>query len=177
MLQPKAKVGSSGANSITAPSTASIELPSFDELLSTSLNRESHTKAWCDICKRYQPTVQSKILNRLPLILNINANVITSEDCEFWRMERGEVISRKEGPSPPKDPNILEKPYSDPTSSKLELPTKSPAFLPWRIALVILPNGSLVVHSLNSTDLDILPSFKVGMTAMAIYELTVKKIA
>lgn len=45
---------------------------SFASILKSSLKRETHTKAWCEKCSRYQLTEQSRQLKTLPNILCIN---------------------------------------------------------------------------------------------------------
>ncbi|KAJ3080721.1 poly(A)-specific ribonuclease [Quaeritorhiza haematococci] len=46
----------------------------FTTVLQQSIQKETHTKAWCDRCARYQPTSQIKYLRRLPFVMSINAN-------------------------------------------------------------------------------------------------------
>jgi len=42
------------------------------QLLTQALYRENQTKAWCDKCRKYQPTVQIKPLHALPPAFAIN---------------------------------------------------------------------------------------------------------
>ncbi|KAJ3187322.1 poly(A)-specific ribonuclease [Gaertneriomyces sp. JEL0708] len=58
--------------------------PTFADTLLASINRSSHTKAWCAHCKKYQPTSQYRRLQRLPGILSVNACAAES-DLEIWR--------------------------------------------------------------------------------------------
>jgi PAB-dependent poly(A)-specific ribonuclease subunit 2 len=52
---------------------------SFISLLRSSIARESHTKAWCDKCARYQLTEQKRYLATLPNLLCINSAAATSK--------------------------------------------------------------------------------------------------
>ncbi|RKP08198.1 ubiquitin carboxyl-terminal hydrolase-domain-containing protein [Thamnocephalis sphaerospora] len=56
----------------------------FTDILRSSLTRESQTRAWCDRCRQYQPTIQHKRLRGLPVILNINSALYKREDRSHW---------------------------------------------------------------------------------------------
>jgi hypothetical protein len=47
--------------------------------------REQQTRAWCDQCRQYQPTLQKRRLCGLPYILNINSSLYKREDRIYWR--------------------------------------------------------------------------------------------
>ncbi|TPX70585.1 hypothetical protein SpCBS45565_g01672 [Spizellomyces sp. 'palustris'] len=59
----------------------------FGDVLQHSINRASSTKAWCNSCKRYQPTTQFRRLQRPPNVLSINAGATTEEDLDLYRSE------------------------------------------------------------------------------------------
>eukprot|EP01117_Protostelium_nocturnum_P009736 TRINITY_DN3481_c0_g1_i1.p1 TRINITY_DN3481_c0_g1~~TRINITY_DN3481_c0_g1_i1.p1 ORF type:complete len:1093 (+),score=214.39 TRINITY_DN3481_c0_g1_i1:80-3358(+) len=56
----------------------------FCAILKTSLRRESHTKAWCETCARYQLTEQKREMTSMPNMLCINA-ASSKSDMEFWK--------------------------------------------------------------------------------------------
>ena len=61
---------------------------SFVGLLKATLIRESHTKAWCEKCARYQLTEQKRMLMSLPNILCINSAAAASKaekEHDFWK--------------------------------------------------------------------------------------------
>ncbi|OZJ05811.1 hypothetical protein BZG36_00878 [Bifiguratus adelaidae] len=58
---------------------------SFADVLGLSLHRESQTKAWCSKCQAYQPTTTKKVVQSLPLVLNINTNAQTPEQQSYWQ--------------------------------------------------------------------------------------------
>ncbi|KAL1923050.1 uncharacterized protein VTP21DRAFT_9426 [Calcarisporiella thermophila] len=76
---PKAFAGPGGK-----PSAAR----SFAEILQSSLQRETQTKAWCNNCKNYQLTNAQKRTQNLPPLLPINCAATTREQLEIWRGER-----------------------------------------------------------------------------------------
>eukprot|EP01119_Soliformovum_irregulare_P023053 TRINITY_DN7993_c0_g1_i1.p1 TRINITY_DN7993_c0_g1~~TRINITY_DN7993_c0_g1_i1.p1 ORF type:complete len:1121 (+),score=299.23 TRINITY_DN7993_c0_g1_i1:40-3402(+) len=59
-------------------------LPSFEQVLKTSLSKSSHTKAWCEKCGRYQLTEQKRSLTSLPNTLCINT-AASKADMDFWK--------------------------------------------------------------------------------------------
>lgn len=60
----------------------------FASILKFSLLRETHTKAWCEKCSRYQLTEQHRQLHTLPNILCINT-ASSKSDIEFWKSKHG----------------------------------------------------------------------------------------
>ena len=60
------------------------QIPSFSQVLKASIERESHTRAWCDRCRRYQQLVTRKSINSVPLVLVINAAIKNSEAQQLW---------------------------------------------------------------------------------------------
>ncbi|KAI9104701.1 ubiquitin carboxyl-terminal hydrolase-domain-containing protein [Phlyctochytrium arcticum] len=69
---------------------AKISKDSFVDVLQRSINRASSTKAWCNACKRYQPTSQYRKLRRSPNVLCINASATTEEDLDLYRSQDGD---------------------------------------------------------------------------------------
>lgn len=66
----------------------------FVELLRRSICLDQSTQAWCEVCEKYQPTVQTRKLRRLPDVLVINCQVNSPKDCEFWR-NQSEIAYRR----------------------------------------------------------------------------------
>ncbi|KAH6566063.1 hypothetical protein BASA50_010163 [Batrachochytrium salamandrivorans] len=58
--------------------------PDFLELLSSSINRGSSTRAWCDQCQKYQMVTQTRKLNGFPYILSLNSNISNDAESEIW---------------------------------------------------------------------------------------------
>ncbi|TPX57736.1 hypothetical protein PhCBS80983_g03604 [Powellomyces hirtus] len=59
----------------------------FVGILQNSINRVSTTKAWCNTCKRYQPTNQYRNLQRPPNFLSINACATNEDELELYRSD------------------------------------------------------------------------------------------
>ncbi|KAI8820757.1 ubiquitin carboxyl-terminal hydrolase-domain-containing protein [Fimicolochytrium jonesii] len=66
----------------------------FVGILQSSINRVSSTKAWCETCKKYQPTSQYRKLQRPPNVLSINACATTEEELELFRADPTFVPAR-----------------------------------------------------------------------------------
>ncbi len=62
----------------------------FDEVVCSSLCPDQTTPAWCEKCRKYQPTLQSRTLRTLPYVLSLNAGMDSQQDVDYWRaqMER-----------------------------------------------------------------------------------------
>jgi PAB-dependent poly(A)-specific ribonuclease subunit 2 len=63
------------------------ETPSFDELLRSSLLRETSTRATCPNCKQFAPLQSNRLLTSkgLPPVISINAMVASGEVFDVWR--------------------------------------------------------------------------------------------
>ncbi|XP_070565894.1 PAN2-PAN3 deadenylation complex catalytic subunit PAN2-like [Ptychodera flava] len=74
---------------------------SFATVAKNSMSLEQTMQAWCDNCKKYQPTVQVKSLKCLPDVLVINCQIETAKDLEFWKIQQEliGVVEEKEGAS------------------------------------------------------------------------------
>ncbi|KAJ3158992.1 poly(A)-specific ribonuclease [Geranomyces michiganensis] len=66
----------------------------FVGILQNSINRVSSTKAWCNTCKKYQPTNQFRCLQRPPNVLSINTCATTDEDLDLYRSETPFIPAR-----------------------------------------------------------------------------------
>ena len=45
------------------------------------------TPAFCEQCRKYQPTNQSRNLKSLPHVLSMNAGMDNACDVEFWKLQ------------------------------------------------------------------------------------------
>ncbi|XP_071966224.1 PAN2-PAN3 deadenylation complex catalytic subunit PAN2-like [Antedon mediterranea] len=68
---------------------------SFASVLQRSLSLEQMTQAWCKECKKYQPTVQTRTIKRLPDVIAINCQLETNSDMQFWKTQ--EEIAKQNG--------------------------------------------------------------------------------
>eukprot|EP00096_Caligus_rogercresseyi_P013542 TRINITY_DN6183_c0_g1_i1.p1 TRINITY_DN6183_c0_g1~~TRINITY_DN6183_c0_g1_i1.p1 ORF type:complete len:1219 (-),score=351.45 TRINITY_DN6183_c0_g1_i1:406-4062(-) len=59
----------------------------FQDIVCSSLCPEQTTPAWCDKCRKYQPTTITRLGRSLPKILNLNAGCDNSQDVNFWRLQ------------------------------------------------------------------------------------------
>ncbi|KAJ3122475.1 poly(A)-specific ribonuclease, partial [Nowakowskiella sp. JEL0407] len=66
----------------TAPTNSK---PSFVTVLHQSLSKETNTKAWCVECKKYQPSMQLKVVKNLPGVLTINVGLSSEDGFDVWR--------------------------------------------------------------------------------------------
>ncbi|KAJ3140255.1 poly(A)-specific ribonuclease [Geranomyces variabilis] len=66
----------------------------FVGILQNSINRVSSTKAWCNVCKKYQPTNQYRCLQRPPNIVSINTCATADEDLDLYRSDAPFIPAR-----------------------------------------------------------------------------------
>jgi PAB-dependent poly(A)-specific ribonuclease subunit 2 len=75
-------------NDVTSTMSKNSLNDTFAGLLKATLIRESHTKAWCEKCARYQLTEQKRTILSLPNILCINSAAAASKaekEHDFWK--------------------------------------------------------------------------------------------
>jgi len=81
----------------------------FGSVLCSSLCPEQVTPAWCEKCKKYQPTTQSRRLQSLPYTLSLNAGMDNPGDLTFWNTQMTLILEEHEGtpeaPEQPKSPS------------------------------------------------------------------------
>ena len=70
---------------------------SFGSVLCSSLCPEQLTPAWCEKCKKYQPTSQSRKLRALPYTLSLNAGMDNPADLAFWSTQMTLILEEHEG--------------------------------------------------------------------------------
>ncbi|XP_063319887.1 PAN2-PAN3 deadenylation complex catalytic subunit PAN2-like [Pelmatolapia mariae] len=59
----------------------------FAEILKKSICLQQRSHTWCGNCDKYQPTVQTRNIRRLPDVLVINCEVNSSKEAEFWKVQ------------------------------------------------------------------------------------------
>jgi len=69
----------------------------FGSVLCSSLCPEQVTPAWCEKCKKYQPTTQSRRLRSLPFTLSLNAGMDNPGDLAFWSTQMTLILEEHEG--------------------------------------------------------------------------------
>ena len=77
---------------------------SFAQVLCASLCPEQVTPAWCERCRKYQPTTQSRRLQSLPFTLSVNAGMDNPGDLAFWSTQMSLLLEEVEGVPPPPAP-------------------------------------------------------------------------
>jgi len=68
----------------------------FAEILCSSLCPEQVTQAWCEKCRKYQPTTQSRRLRSLPHTLSLNAGMDNPADISFWNTQMTLILEKEE---------------------------------------------------------------------------------
>lgn len=56
----------------------------FSQILKASIERETQNRGWCNICRRYQQVAIRKTVERLPLVLMINAALSNPVHRQLW---------------------------------------------------------------------------------------------
>ncbi|XP_064614568.1 LOW QUALITY PROTEIN: PAN2-PAN3 deadenylation complex catalytic subunit PAN2-like [Liolophura sinensis] len=69
---------------------------SFSQVLQHSMVSEQSTQAWCNICDKYQPHIQSKAVKSLPDVLALNCEIENQRDLEFWKIQQRFIKSPEE---------------------------------------------------------------------------------
>lgn len=77
---------------------------SFQSVVCSSMCPEQTTPAWCEKCKKYQSTNQSRKLRSLPQILSLNAGLDNAQDLEFLRKQMELLYAEKKPPDTETEP-------------------------------------------------------------------------
>ncbi|EFW21809.1 PAB-dependent poly(A)-specific ribonuclease subunit 2 [Coccidioides posadasii str. Silveira] len=56
----------------------------FSNILRSSIERETQNRGWCSTCRRYQQVSIRKTVQRMPLVLMLNAAINNSAHRRFW---------------------------------------------------------------------------------------------
>ena len=59
-------------------------MPTFSQILKTSVELQTQTRGWCDKCRRYQQLATRKGVRKMPDILMINAALKSAEARQYW---------------------------------------------------------------------------------------------
>lgn len=71
------------------PADKTQQVPiSFESVLLSSMCREQSMQAWCEQCSRYQPTIQTRKVKKLPDILVFNCGMEHAKELEFWKIQQ-----------------------------------------------------------------------------------------
>ena len=147
LIYPKKSV-----SSITIEDTAAID--SFSKLLIASLARKTNLRAWCDICKAYEPTSQSRQMNpSFPNILNINCGPVNQEYFDLWLR---------------KEMHTSDIQQHHPHSSLLR-PHKS--WFPLSLSIQVSDKGQIEIEDLSEKRSDLPNSSSSSLSEGAIYDL------
>lgn len=80
------------------PEPGSGKIVPFDDVVCSSLCPDQSTQAWCERCKKYQPTSQRRTLRTLPHVLSLNAGMDNQQDIDFWREQMQLLYDREKKP-------------------------------------------------------------------------------
>ncbi|EFA09006.2 PAN2-PAN3 deadenylation complex catalytic subunit PAN2 [Tribolium castaneum] len=80
---------------------------SFCDILTRSLCSQQTTPAWCEECKKFAPTQQTRVLQSLPKLLAINTGLHNPQHKQFWQSQMDKVVAKvTENAAPPTAPQI-----------------------------------------------------------------------
>lgn len=102
---------------------------SFADIVCSSMCPEQTTPAWCDQCRKYQTTNQTRNLQSLPHILSLNAGMDNSQDIAFWTAQMEYLYTEA---NPEEEPESRTQPAASATQTQKQLP---PNVKPCRYAL------------------------------------------
>ncbi|TRY64214.1 hypothetical protein TCAL_00495 [Tigriopus californicus] len=79
----------------------------FEDVVCSSLCPKQMTPAWCEKCRKYQPTNQNRKLLSLPYHLSLNAGLDNPQDIAFWSTQMNRLFLEhcKEEELSPKAPS------------------------------------------------------------------------
>lgn len=67
---------------------------SFSEVLEWSIAGSQVTPAWCEPCHKFQPTLQERKVQSLPVILTMNCGNNSDLDKQFWKDQMDAVVKK-----------------------------------------------------------------------------------
>jgi PAB-dependent poly(A)-specific ribonuclease subunit 2 len=67
---------------------------SFCDILARSLRSQQTTPAWCEECKKFSPTQQTRILQSLPKLLAINTGLHSPQHKQFWQSQMDKIVAK-----------------------------------------------------------------------------------
>ncbi|XP_063236663.1 PAN2-PAN3 deadenylation complex catalytic subunit PAN2 [Bacillus rossius redtenbacheri] len=73
---------------------------SFSDVVLRSLATEKDTRAWCEECRRYQPTRQVRRVRSLPPVLAMNCGLDNPKDKAFWQTQMDLLVRKALEKSP-----------------------------------------------------------------------------
>ena len=82
---------------------------SFHQVVCSSLCPEQTTPAWCDKCRKYQTTTQTRRVKSLPCVLSLNCGMDNPQDIGFWQTQL-QLLHRQHAPSEVEKPPPVQQP-------------------------------------------------------------------
>lgn len=70
------------------------EATTFEEVVCSSLCPDQTTPAWCEKCRKYQPTQQARVPLAMPYVLSLNTGMDNQQDVDFWRAQMQALYDR-----------------------------------------------------------------------------------
>ena len=64
-----------------------IQKKTLTEIICSSLCPEQTTPAWCDKCRKYQTTIQTRKIKSMPCVLSLNCGNDNPQDVAFWQAQ------------------------------------------------------------------------------------------
>ncbi|KAG1661510.1 PAN2-PAN3 deadenylation complex catalytic subunit PAN2 [Nymphon striatum] len=153
-------------------SDSTVPLMSFPEILEKSFSAEKIMQAWCEACKKYQTTVQTKLLRNIPDILAVNCGLETNSNLKFWKAQveagQAEVVSEDKTAIKPcrygnactrQDCKFWHEDLRNAGKSVEEtIPIKIPAtrssWLPTHLKIKLDENGAAIVKECTSEEME-----------------------
>lgn len=119
ILSVLTNINAAATATTAGPSSLPPPLPTFSQILHSSLCRETRSRGWCEASKGYEPLKQQRVVSSLPSLLVLHGGVAVGTGAEVarqiwhqlnplggpWLPERVRVKvggGRKGGRSPPK---------------------------------------------------------------------------
>ncbi|CAB3984483.1 PAN2-PAN3 deadenylation complex catalytic subunit PAN2 isoform X1, partial [Paramuricea clavata] len=85
---------------LSYPDNPENQAISFVNVLQSSLLGVQTSPAWCENCNKFQPTIHSKKLSRLPDVLSVNCQIDAEKHKEFWNRKKDNSTEKKPKDTP-----------------------------------------------------------------------------
>ncbi|KAF1813417.1 cysteine proteinase [Eremomyces bilateralis CBS 781.70] len=63
---------------------APVPRPTFSQILKASVERQDHSRGWCNECKRYQQLSTRKAIQSVPAVMMINTAIRSADAKQMW---------------------------------------------------------------------------------------------
>ena len=71
----------------------------FTQLVCSSLCPEQTTPAWCEKCRKYQTTTQTRRIKALPCVLSLNCGMDNPQDIGYWQTQHELLYNEQASPN------------------------------------------------------------------------------